>query len=93
LNRSEDTLKADILRTLRGVVVPGGEGALYDLNMIQDVHIEENRVRLVFTPHGLLCSSMQIAFGIRSAVKMVSGGRKVEIHIADYENACLINRD
>ncbi len=93
MNRSEDTLKADILRTLRDVSAPGEKGSVYDLNMVQDVHIEEDRVRLVFTPHGMLCSSMQIAFDIRSAVKMVSGGRKVEIHIADYENACLINRD
>jgi len=88
LTRSENILKNEIVEVLRGIIIPEKEASVYDLGMIYDVQIEEDRVKLVFAPHAYLCSSVQVAFNIRSAVRAVSGVRKVEIHVADYQRVC-----
>ena len=88
MTRSEDLLKNEIVKVLRGIMIPEMEGSVYDLDMIYDVQIEKDRVKLVFSPHAQLCSSVQVAFSIRSAVRAVSGVRKVEIHVADYQRVC-----
>ncbi len=88
MTRSENILKNEIVKVLREIMIPEKEASVYDLGMIYDVQIEEDRVRLVFSPHAYLCSSVQVAFNIRSAVRAVSGVRKVEIHLADYQRVC-----
>jgi metal-sulfur cluster biosynthetic enzyme len=93
LNRSNETLKVDIMEALRQVMVPDRGASVYDLDMVQDVEIEEDRIRLVFHPQAMLCSSMQVAFSIKSAVRNVSGMRKVEIHVVDYQRVCLTKRE
>jgi len=93
LTRSEEILKNEIVKVLRGIMIPEEGASVYDLNMICDVQIEEDSVRLVFSPHAHLCSSVQVAFDIRSAVRSVSGARKVEIHVADYQGVCFPKKE
>jgi len=93
LTRSDDIIRMEIMEVLREVEIPEKKASVYDLELIKDVEIEEDRVRLVFHPDAMLCSSMQVAFSIRASVKTVSGPRKVEIHVADYQRVCLTKRD
>jgi len=88
VTRSEEILKNEVVKVLRGIMIPEKEASVYDLDMICDIQIEEDSVRLVFSPHAHLCSSVQVAFNIRSAVRAVSGVRKVEIHVAEYQRVC-----
>lgn len=89
MTHSEDVLREEIMRALRGVMVPERNASVYDLKMVHDVQIEEDRVRLMFTPQSMLCSSVQVAFSIKNAVSSVVGFRRVELHVVDYETISL----
>ena len=93
VNSLEDALRMQVMRALKEVMVPDENASVYDLNLVQLVEIDEEKVRLVFHPQAMLCTSMQLAFSVRSAVKSVTGARRVEIHVADYIRACVRRGD
>jgi len=93
LTRSEDVLRTEIIEALRKVMIPEKNASVYDLELIREVQISKGHVRLIFSPGAVLCSSVQVAFSIKHAVGSVSGVRKVEIHIADYERISLKQND
>ncbi|NYT11864.1 MAG: DUF59 domain-containing protein [Methanomassiliicoccales archaeon] len=89
MRRTEDVLRTEIIESLRGVMIPESNASVYDLDLVHDVQIKDGHVRLIFSPGAMLCSSVQVAFSIKQAVGSVSGVRKVEIHVADYERVVL----
>lgn len=70
-------------------MIPGRNASVFDLDLVHDVHIKDGHVRLIFSPGAMLCSSVQVAFSIKQAVGSISGVRKVEIHVADFERIVL----
>ena len=91
--RTEDVLKSEVIEALRGVMIPERNASVFDLDLVNDVQIKNGHVRLIFSPGAMLCSSVQVAFNIKHAVGSVSGVRKVEIHVADFERAVLSTND
>ena len=93
MNRSEEILRKEVMEALRQVMVPERNASVYDLELVHDVRIEKGVVRLVFSPQAMLCSSVQVAFNIRHAVRLVDGVRKVEIHVADFERVTISGKE
>ena len=89
MTRTEDVLKIEVIEALRGVMIPERNASVFDLGLVHDVQIKNGNVRLIFAPGSMLCSSVQVAFSIKHAVGSISGVRKVEIHVADYERIVL----
>jgi metal-sulfur cluster biosynthetic enzyme len=88
----DDGLKKMIIEALKGVNDPETNINIYDMDLIKDLKVNDEKVSLKFSPSSNVCPlAIQLAFNIKRAVESVEGVKKVELTVTNYVAADKLN--
>ncbi|NOZ59480.1 MAG: DUF59 domain-containing protein [Euryarchaeota archaeon] len=83
--------ESQVVEKLKGVVDPHTGTSVYDMGLIEDLKVEDNRVSLKFRPSSPFCPlGVQLAKSIKAALKEVA--EQVDITVVGYINEEELNR-
>lgn len=79
------TLEEKVIEKLKGVIDPHTSTSIYDMGLISNLRVEDNKVSLTFTPSSPYCPlGLQLAVAIKKAVSDVEGVENVDINVTGY---------
>jgi len=81
-------LEARVWERLSEVIAPDVGLAVTRMGCVNDLHVAEGRVSLVFRPSSPVCPvAFHLASTIQQAVGSVPGVTSVTVHVTDYDRA------
>lgn len=82
-----------VVEALRGVLDPHTGVSVYDMGLISEIVVDDDRVSLTFMPTSPFCPvGIQLAMAIRDQVLTVEGVSKCDVKVVGHIKADEINR-
>lgn len=79
------TLEEKVIEKLKGIIDPHTSTSIYDMGLISNLKVKDDRVSLTFIPSSPYCPlGMQLAAAIKNGISDIEGVKSVDINVTGY---------